>query len=558
MAQALVQIDTGKLRGAALAGTMVYLGVPYAKPPTGELRWRAPQPPAAWAGERAALKAGADCPQFTGVEGVGANNVQPGSNEDCLYLNVYAPKAKASAEGRPVMVFLHGGSGASGSGAAYNATEMADTQDVVVVTVNYRLGPFGNLALPSMLNEDPALNQALQDQQASFKWVQRNIAQFGGNPQLVTVFGESAGAGSICHHLVSPPAKGLFQRAIMESGICYTSLTPDLTLPAAFKAGQTYAEAAGCPSGPDQLACMRKLPMETVLKAIPPSGASGGATPAGGFVVDGVMLTAQTFAQYNAGNFHRLPLMIGTNRHEGRALTAILYEMATGKPATQADYDAMLTVLAGPGAAFMKSIYSPKKYGSYENAIAALLTDSAFSCPNHAHLRAVAKHTVAYAYEFDDPTAPNMTPYVPADVKNLGAYHAAELQYLFDMGTRAQFNDQHRALSAQMMAHWARFAATGNPNGNASAHAYNTDGLAASQTGGETSEVLPSWPRFNRLTTPYRHLQSGGASGVLRFGEFQKVHQCLLWDTLNALAPKNPASVTSQASGGETDIKVMP
>jgi len=257
--------DSGPIEGALLGTSRVFLGVPYAEPPVGSLRWRPPAPKTPWQEPRVSIARGPTCAQGSPLDGAFAT----GSSEDCLTLNVWTPERPGSAP-LPVLVWIHGGGYILGSGGdgAYDGQAFSETTHSVVVTINYRLGPFGFLAMPELKQEDPALpssgNYGLQDQRAALAWVKANAAVFGGDPERITIFGESAGGASVCQHMASPASAGLFARAIIESGPCdLISEEAD-----AFAQGADFAAALGC-SGADMLGCLRAKSTEQVITALP-------------------------------------------------------------------------------------------------------------------------------------------------------------------------------------------------------------------------------------------------------------------------------------------------
>ena len=254
-----VSTAQGALHGKLSSGVRAFLGIPYGAPPVAEQRWREPQPAASWSGTREATAYGATCSQ-TAVGGM------PSSTEDCLFLNVFAPEHVPSAP-LPVMVWLHGGAYIFGSGGApYQGDKLVQSGNVVIVTVNYRLGSIGFFAHPALTAEAKQRGTApgnfgLLDQRLALQWVRDNIAAFGGDSSNVTFFGESAGANSVCLHLMSEGSRGLFQRAIVESGLC---LKPALTLAEAEAAGERYAAAMGCSDPAQALTCLRALSSSAV------------------------------------------------------------------------------------------------------------------------------------------------------------------------------------------------------------------------------------------------------------------------------------------------------
>lgn len=513
---ATVRTDAGDLLGTAGPQGTAFLGVPFAAPPVGDLRWRAPQAVPRWNGVRPAQAFGPACMQDPRIPPAGIGN----NNEDCLYLNVHVPPRAGTAQPLPVMVWIHGGAFINGAGSQYDGTALAREAKAVVVTVNYRLGIFGSLALDALAGEDKAGNYALQDQQAALRWVRRNIEAFGGDPGRVTIFGESAGGTSVCNQLISPAANGLFHRAIIQSGTC-PSVQPSRAQ--AVAVGNAYAQTLGCVAGPAQLACLRSKPAVQALLASPVIDAADPAS-LGQFSphIDGAVLPEQARTAFRAGRFHRVPVLLGNNADEGTLFIALAFELQRGSPMTEAEFQAMVRGSAGnaddsPIGAWAASIvldaYSPGRYGSPNLSAAALLGDSLFACPTQFLARALSDHVPTYAYEFQEKNAPAFIddPFMP-----WGAFHASELPFVFgtrivttppspdpaEVATPAQ-----QALSRAMMAYWGQFAATGQPNG-------------AGQR---------AWPRFNRLLQATQTFKSTGIGTELLGAPYVR-HQCLLWD----------------------------
>jgi para-nitrobenzyl esterase len=311
------KIDTGSLRGQTEHGVEVFRGVPFAAPPVGPLRWKPPQPAAAWSGERPAAESSPACMQavvrFSGLNLAGDHGI----NEDCLYLNVFAPPGAKKA---PVMVWIHGGANVAGTGSVYDGSAFA-RDGVVLVAINYRLGAFGFFAHPALTKEAPAGQPlgsfALMDQIAALKWVRRNVAAFGGDPDNVTVFGESAGAMNIVALLGTPVAKGLFNRAIIESNIGWGTATP---FESAEKAGAGLAQKAGL--GADATAeQLRGLSADAVMAA------SAGARPS--TIVDGRLVARPANRAFADRTAIDVPIIIGSNSFE-----ALLIAGRQPKPTT--------------------------------------------------------------------------------------------------------------------------------------------------------------------------------------------------------------------------------
>jgi para-nitrobenzyl esterase len=471
----LVVTDTGPVRGIAADGVRRFLGIPYAAPPVGALRWRAPQPVAPWTDVRDATQPGNGC-----VQKIPIVNLAIGS-EDCLFVNVVAPNPPPTGTGigasklAPVMVWIHGGGFTTGDGRQYTgSTEggvIAGTAAAVVVSLNYRLGQFGFLAHRALSSEDAAHpgsgDYGLEDQIAALRWVQRNIAAFGGDPHNVTIFGESAGGWSVCIHLVSPEATGLFQHAIVESGLCVQPLNE---LGAAEQQGERFADALGCSGAPDVLACMRAKSADDVRAALPPDpnfaftpGVWGNYFP----VVDGRILPQQVAALLAQGSVQRVPLLIGSNGDEGTLFVALSHDNL-GMPLMPDQYrDRLLHLVNGNAAAAdaIEARYPLANYPTPGAALAAAFGDGFLACPTIASAELAAPLMPTYLYQFTYPDAGFSLPLPVA----LGAFHSAEVQFVFGVPASRPFTADEEELSHQMLRYWTRFAASGDPNGGSAA-----------------------------------------------------------------------------------------
>lgn len=446
----VVRTEGGTLRGSAANGVREFQGIPYAAPPVGELRWQDPRPAAPWAGERDATKPQLACAQ---------SSPQPErwAGEDCLYLNVTAP---AGGRGEPVVVWLHGGQFTSGAGSLFDPVRWVERGDVVVVTVNFRLGAFGHFAHPGLPGSGTF---GLRDQQAALAWVKRNAAAFGGDPGNVTLAGQSSGAMSSCAQLTSPLAAGLFDKAVLQSGGCDVNWPDDLDfrgqpagkvflpLPEVEATGRRTAAELGCTGADDAvLACLRALPAEELE---PLTGRF--ANPAYGTPV----LPAEPAKALATGVFHRVPVLAGSTRDEG-TMSAASYD--SGNPIGEQTYDEVLTTAFGPDRPLVEAVYPRSAYGSAAEAWAAITTDRKWACPQYDTSRKLARHTSVHQYEFADPAPPPMSPEPPA--MPMGAYHTSELWSLFDLyGIPAPLNPAQRRLSERMIDYWTAFARTGDP-----------------------------------------------------------------------------------------------
>jgi para-nitrobenzyl esterase len=451
----VVGLADGRVRGKTAGRTDEYLGIPYAAPPVGPLRWRPPQPPAHWRGIRAATAFGSHCPQPAGVFG------RASTSEDCLYLNVFAP-AEHRGTRLPVMVWIHGGGFVGGESDDYDPSGLV-ADGVIVVTINYRLGALGFLAHPALADHPggPTGDYGLMDQQAALRWVQHNVRAFGGNPGNVTIFGESAGGQSVLLQLASPGARGLFAKAIAESGAYAVNPVP---LASAEAAGRAFATKAGCASQTAQ--CLRSLPVATILADQNQSGASAD--------IDGTVVTEQLKAALTSGNFSHVPVINGSNHDEWRLFVALA--TFEGHPVTAANYKPMIasTLHVSNRIAGLIAIQYPlSAYPSPALALSTLGTDAIFACPTLLLDQAMARYVPTYAYEFNDEKAPS--PY-PSPGFPYGAAHASELQYLFGLPAIAHgtLSAQQQRLAAAMRQEWTSFARSGVP----------------------AAAGAPAWPRF--------------------------------------------------------------
>ena len=467
-----------------------FLGVPYAAPPVGALRWRAPQPAARWTGVRDATSFAPHCAQppspFGGNTG----------SEDCLYLNVFSG---AGTHGRrPVMVWIHGGGLTTGESDDYDPSPLV-RDGVVVVTINYRLGLFGFLAHPALVSRPggPSGDYGLMDQQAALRWVQHNIAGFGGDPRNVTIFGESAGGLSVLAHLASPTATGLFTRAIAESGAY--DLT-QVSLATAEARGQAFATATGCAD--QSAACLRALPASAILAQTNPSGTQPN--------IDGLVLTQSIGTALAAGQFNRVPVMNGSNRDEFRLFVAI-QELSGGPPVTAANYQSGIAAALGVPAAAAVAIaarYPLSAYPSPALALGAVGTDAIFACPALTVDQAAARYVPVFGYEFADENAPQ--PLLPPVSFPYGAAHASELQYLFNLPTApfpAPLSPAQARLAAMMRGYWTDLASRGVPSGPGT----------------------PPWPRFDAVG---QRIQVLAPPAPRPETTFAVAHQCAFWAAL--------------------------
>jgi len=458
----------GSLVGYAdLHNTHAWRGIPFARAPIGELRWKAPRPPGTWQGTREALHVGAPCIQFwggsAGVEG------EPGElvgSEDCLTLSVWAPAIPADVPGDeslPVMVWIHGGGNTVGTGNTYNGHHLAGSQNVIVVSINYRLGVLGWFSHPALRDgaqnsEDASGNFALLDMIAALQWVKNNIAAFGGDPDKVTIFGESAGGRNVYALIASPHADGLFHRAIVQSGSV-------LTVERSWAENRDDESPRGAPNSSGNVvralqstglltavdsASLRALTPEALHSTFEPVGFGMYSAPTN--IRDGVVLPLQTTLQAfaNGNGYNRVPMMLGTNRDESKVFMAQDPEWVSQR------------------LGLFPKVKDQAKY----DAVASLYSDQwkVLSVDVPARLLAANDGPAVFAYRFDwDETPANWLVDMPS---LLGAGHALELGFVFGdfeggISLPFLFNEDNRPgrekLSSVMMSYWAEFARTGKP-----------------------------------------------------------------------------------------------
>ncbi|GAA4231791.1 carboxylesterase/lipase family protein [Actinomadura meridiana] len=494
----LVQTDRGPVCGLDGDGIRNWLGVPYAAAPVGNLRWEAPAEHAAWTAPLQATEQGSACPQ--------PSDFRPGStDEDCLKLDVRVPENAGNGP-LPVMVQLHGGG--FRFGVPDDGTRLAKAGKVIQVEVRYRLGIMGFLSHRSLgVN---AGDYGIEDQQAALRWVKRNIAKFGGDPGNVTIFGPSAGGSSVCANMASPTARGLFQKGIIESGEynsprgvhaawqaqdCATKLP---TQEQAQQAGARFAAAVGCGDAADAAACLRAVPVKTLLET-----AGDGLGPNSGTmapIVDGKTLTMSPGKAFATGNFNKVPVIHGVARDETQI-----------RPAdTPAQYDALLQSQYGDLAPKVLKRYPLSEYPEPAAYIASrtVIADSASVCPALLNDRRLSEHVPVYAYRFDD-TNPPPLPFIDA-TKPVGAFHVGEWSYLY-AGTfpgQPDLDPNQKPLQAQLTDQWSAFARTGDPNVNGT----------------------PRWTRFTTKKQAQLSVLPAGTSRMTR--EVSGPFHCAFWNRL--------------------------
>lgn len=461
----IINTESGSLQGTVGTQMITYLGIPYAAPPVGALRWTPPQPYGTWTGIFQAISPGSECPQ------INTKDVVVG-NENCLFMNIYTPLGTNTTKphNRAVMVWIHGGGLTQGAGADYDPTPLVTDGDVIVVTFNYRLGLLGFFAEQALDQEGHlAGNYGLMDQQFALGWVQRNIAAFGGDPTRVTVFGESAGGLSVYSQLASPLASGLFQQAISQSG-AYAGFSPDYRpwiLPIAtaettgylpfVQSGATMASEVGCSTGTS--ACLRAVTPTALVDA--QVSTKDAIVP----TVDGTLLTQTPGDAFSSGDFNRVPVITGNNHDEYRYFVANDFTLPIANPQYNSVFDQVFASLAS-NVEGEYPLKSDAPINGAELKLAAAGTDGIFVCPARRAEMSLSQYVTVYAYEFDDKKAP--APTFKGLNFRLLAYHGADVQYLFDRtSTLGSLDPKQMRLSTAMIRYWTDFAKNADPNSDA-------------------------------------------------------------------------------------------
>ncbi len=466
----VVDATAGKIKGELLdeaSGLRAYRGIPFAAAPVGDLRWKAPQPAAKWAGELDATRFGNICPQLP-LLAMMTGEPLPDSSEDCLFLNVWT-NAEPGAK-RPVMVWIHGGGLTLGwsNQAQYEGSEMAK-RGVVLVSVNYRLGPLGYLAHPALTQESGTSgNYGFLDQLAALEWVQANIEAFGGDPGNVTIFGESAGGTSVHALVASPQAEGLFHKAIAQSpwltetNIAHATKSTELVTSNESQGVAFIAKAAGKEGA--TLDEMRQIPASQLVQS-----------SAQGYQV--AMTTGNSFmpesseARFRSGSYNRVPMIVGTNRNEG---TMFMASMPLG---TRQAFEGLIAASFKAEAPKIAALYPSSSDDELKTQVDQYITDAWFLRGSRNMLNGASQAgSPVYQYHFVRPSPAN-----PA----WGAHHAAELGYVFNTLPEEGYEKVDAGIADAMIRYWVQFATTGDPN----------------------VEGLPSWPAYDAGSQ--QHLEIG-------------------------------------------------
>ena len=478
-----VKVSGGQLQGVVADGVASFKGIPFAAPPVNDLRWKAPQPAKPWTGIRKADVFAPGCiqdPSMSKMMGAPAN-----LSEDCLYLNVWTA-AKTAGEKRPVMVWIHGGafSGGMTSIPMFDGTKLAQ-KGVVLVSIAYRLGVFGFFAHPELSRESGkgSGTYGIRDMVASLQWVKKNIAKFGGDPSRVTIFGESAGGIAVGMLSAAPPAKGLFQRAISESG---GSFAPPRsaneagqnvpTLKLAESNGESFLKKLGAAD----IKAARALTAEQIQKGV------GGGMGAGFWpVADGVYLPGDPYELYEKGRFNDTPVLIGTNSNEGG-----MFSRSGGTPAA---FEKQIRSGYGERADVILKAYPHATDAEAARASADVFREFAFAWPTGAWARLQSQkgNGKAFVYYFDHRTAASPD----------GANHGAEIAYVFRIfgGPGGAPKAEDLALSDLISSYWVNFARSGDPNGSG----------------------LPQWPAFTENDQKVMYFD--GTSGARPIPNLEKL-----------------------------------
>ncbi len=499
-----VQTADGPVCGVTADGVTSYLGIYYAAPP---VRWEPPAPVTPGTTTLQATTEAIPCP----APGAAAN-----ASENCLDLDVQVPAGTTPGERLPVMFEIHGGGFIVGAASA-NGSNLVTNGHVIYVTINYRLGILGFMANKALGPNSG--DYGLQDQQAAMRWVQQNIASFGGDPHNVTIFGQSAGGASVCDAIVSPTAAGLFQRGISQSGF-YNYLNNTIwatgdcksqlfTEAQAQQAGAAFANKVGCGTASDVIACLRALPVQTLLNdagQIQNPTAGGTIAP----TLNGTTLVMSPGKAFATGHFNRVGVMIGVDRDE---FNGGVYNTST-VASTPAQYRTLVTQQFGPLAPTVMRLYPLSRFPAPSPFIAyrTIMADSASVCPALQAFARIDKYTKEYAWEGDDADTPRPTP----PLGPLGSPHVAESAFMFP-NPALTLDANQQAMFAQVTQQWTGYARTGNP----------------------TVPGTPLWTRYTKANPNVMSLVEAGDSALDPTSTIAMQHQCGFWDAATWPVPRH-------------------
>ncbi len=493
--QPLAQTEQGWLQGITVGDVDQFRGVPYAAPPLGALRWQPPQPPQPYPGVRDASAFGASC--------VGRSTAPPAS-EDCLYLNVYRPAHAGEGKDMPVLVYIHGGGFAGGSGAGYDGTPIASANDMVVVMINYRLGPLGWLASSALDAEAGGAsgNYGFLDMLQALRWLKRNVRAFGGNPENVTIAGTSAGGISVCALVTAPIGdEHLFRGGIMESAECTHGSAFIVTHATAVARGDAFAAKLGCTDPATAAACLRAAPASAIV------GATAGLPSLAAANVGGALLAKHPIDAIPETE-HMVPVLVGAVHDETKAAPVA----TTGFPGTEAGYLKYLTNAFGAAAPLVAAQYPVGDFGDPAYAAGAAASDSGYPsgigvCPMLLELGdALSRVTKTYAWEMNDPNGGSLGA-VPAGFQ-VGSEHASNTRFLYDAAIQAPpRTPEQDAMGARMIRYWGTFAHNAIPGG---------------------AEL--DWPRFDKTRQVIRFQPSGDA--LVPETTASAEHRCSFWSVM--------------------------
>jgi para-nitrobenzyl esterase len=488
----------GTVRGIHENGARSFYAIPYAEPPVGELRWRAPVARGPWEGVLDGSEKSEACVQS-------ALSFGAFGQEDCLFLNVHTPDPAPT--NAPVIVWIHGGAFVFGEGVQTDRGTRGDliaaSHGAIVVSMNYRLGSFG-----FFVNEATGAsgNAGFEDQILALEWVRDHIADFGGNPDDVTIMGESAGGLSVCLHLVAPRSRGLFHRAITESGLCDSALSPEAER---LEVSNDLVAALGCDTAPDEAACLRSATAEAVRDASGLDGVFGTLTdrvrPWWPYV-DGTVIPQQFRDAVVNDRTGAVPVIVGWNRDEGTLFVDLAERSGvTADEATYRDLAASLASASGLAPTAVEARYPLTDYADPGAAIGAMLGHFALACPSRRAARLLAEHGhTTYVYRFEFPDAAFQL--VERPERELGAFHSAEIQFVFGRParlSRPRFTADEALVSTAMQGAWLRFATTGDPG-----------------------DATQPWPAYEPATD--RHIVFDGST---RLETAADAEICAFWDS---------------------------